>query len=247
MPPTNLQTTVKDAFRENLHPALVMNIFVATVIISFYNITPVNSLFNSVGEIKANAGYSFSSLSTAFFGGFLPTMIAHIRNPPDWTPLKSSIHLLFFVLWWGYEGVQIDALYRLQSHIFGSKNDFSTLLTKVVVDQFLYNPIIANPTIAIAYEWEKANFNFAKTKQKVFERELWVVTYPSMLISVWMIWIPAVTVVYSLPGDLQIPLFNIVLVFNCIILNAIHTTNKEKEKEKEKEREKEVEGLDNEM
>ena len=62
-----------------------------------------------------------------------------------------------------------------------------------------------------------------------------------------MIWIPAVTVVYSLPGDLQIPLFNIVLVFNCIILNAIHTTNKEKEKEKEKEREKEVEGLDNEM
>jgi hypothetical protein len=44
---------------------------------------------------------------------------------------------------------------------------------------------------------------------------------PSVLCSTWLVWVPAVSLIYSLPSTLQIPLFNLVLCFFVLILTFI--------------------------
>jgi hypothetical protein len=39
--------------------------------------------------------------------------------------------------------MEVDAFYRLQGVIFGNGTDFLTIFAKVVVDQFVYNPVWA--------------------------------------------------------------------------------------------------------
>jgi hypothetical protein len=48
-----------------------------------------------------------------------------------------------------------------------------------------------------------------------------------LLFSTWIIWIPAVTIVYSMPTNLQIPLFNLTLCFFVLVI-TIAEPKKEK-------------------
>jgi hypothetical protein len=44
---------------------------------------------------------------------------------------------------------------------------------------------------------------------------------PAALCATWIVWLPAVAVIYSLPPALQIPLFNIVLCFFSLLYAAL--------------------------
>ena len=68
---------------------------------------------------------------------------------------------------------------------------------------------------------QDANFHWRPAYEKWRSREYWTFILPSSLFSVWMVWLPAVTIIYCLPGGLQIPLFAIVVCFWSIILTLI--------------------------
>jgi len=40
-----------------------------------------------------------------------------------------------------------------------------------------------------------------------------------VMVSIWAVWLPAVVIIYSFPSPLQLPLFNIVLCFWCLLLS----------------------------
>ena len=42
--------------------------------------------------------------------------------------------------------------------------------------------------------------------------------FATIQISAWIVWVPAVLIIYSLPANLQIPLFNLVLCFFSLVL-----------------------------
>jgi hypothetical protein len=52
----------------------------------------------------------------------------------------------FYAGFLGYKGMETDAFYRMQAYIFGEGTDFWTIFIKVVVDQFVWNPIYAAPS-----------------------------------------------------------------------------------------------------
>jgi hypothetical protein len=116
---------------------------------------------------------------------------------------------------------KVDAFYRLQSLIFGSGSDAWTIIGKVFVDQFIYNPPWATPSVLGAYVWKDCNFNARVWWPKVACRHFWMWQVPECLISMWMVWMPACTMIYILPGALQVPLFNIVLCFWSLILTML--------------------------
>ena len=76
----------------------------------------------------------------------------------------------------------------------------------------------AAPTL-LAFYWKDAGFSFARLR-----RLPWLPfledTMPKTVIGLWGVWIPAVTIIYSLPPALQIPLFNIVLCFYALLFAA---------------------------
>jgi hypothetical protein len=46
-----------------------------------------------------------------------------------------------------------------------------------------------------------------------------------VLLGIWVVWIPATSIIYSLPLPLQIPLFNLVLCFYVLTVSALTLRN----------------------
>jgi hypothetical protein len=68
------------------------------------------------------------------------------------------------------------------------------------------------------YMFKEANFNVHVWWSRFATRHFFFWQIPECLLSVWCVWCPACTMIYILPGPLQIPLFNIVLCFWALVL-----------------------------
>ena len=91
---------------------------------------------------------------------------------------------------------------------------------KEIFWKLIYNPFWAVLSQTIPYLWKDSDFSFARLRPKL-NKELFTSTLPAIQISSWMVWIPAVSIIYSLPPLLQIPLFNIVLSFWVLLLSFV--------------------------
>jgi len=105
--------------------------------------------------------------------------------------------------------------------MFGTGAAPATVIQKVVFDQFVYNPLWVCWSITVLYMFEKYDFSVQATIEKAKERAFWRVSVPAALGCCWMIWIPSVSIMYSLPSNLQLSIVNLVVVFNILVLTAI--------------------------
>ncbi len=140
---------------------------------------------------------------------------------------KSKFKVFLFVnIFWAVKGVEIDFFYRLQAGIFGNNNDFITVFYKTLVDQLIYAPLWAVPTMIAAYYYRDRGFRisgiFLEIKQNFFYKRMLPI-----LLSGWMVWIPAVIIIYNLPLELQLPIQNIVLCFWSLMLSFLSKKNYE--------------------
>ena len=196
------------AGRTNIVPGMII-VLVALGVLAGYHRWPVfHDAMEVVGAWKTRFGLLFPLVSTAVFGGLLPVFFRLIppetRKDPQWR------HLPFFVLFWAYKGIEVDLLYRLQAWVFGDTADPWVVAAKVVVDQLVYCPVWAVPTMVLAYRWKEAGYNVGETRRRLGER--WYVNRClPVLVASLVIWVPAVAVIYNLPLALQLPLQNLVL------------------------------------
>lgn len=205
--------------RENALPGLLLWILAAAIVAGFYLVSPVTGFLNGVGRIKAQGGLLYSAVSTALFGGFIPYLWRRFRNPSSF-PVPAWQAGLFLSVFWAYKGVEVDLFYRFQDVLFGSGASASVIIPKVAFDQFVYNPLWAGWTQVLAYWWLENRFS----RTSLVDREFWksmpwrIVT---VLISTWGVWIPMVSIIYSMPSVLQVPLFNIALCFWGLMLASL--------------------------
>ena len=72
---TNLGSVLVAALKINAIPGLVLFALEVALIVMFYQCIPCNPAFVWISDIKNTYGYLYSSIATAFFGGFLPFCI----------------------------------------------------------------------------------------------------------------------------------------------------------------------------
>lgn len=215
--------------KENALPGIILWIFASAIIAGYYHVPAITRILGRLGNLKAASGYLYSGVATAVFGGIIPFLwklaTQYRRNSPDkeghnpWnvSPWKAGVFLAFF---WCWKGIEIDFFYRMQSVFFGTGSAPGTLIPKVLVDQFVYNPLWAGWTQILAY-WL---LDQAFRKSALTDPVLWnsigsrLVT---ILVSTWGVWIPMVTIIYSMPSNLQVPLFNIALCFWGLMLASL--------------------------
>jgi hypothetical protein len=204
--------------RANLLPGLVLQSFALTIVVGYFHVAEVERALDVLGALKREWGYGYSACSTAFFGGLIPfvTLWACGRIPRG----REAGELAFYIAFWIWKGVEVDALYRGQVLLFGDSADATVIGTKLAVDQFLYNPLWAVPTQTVCFLWKDAGFSLSELKRHLAERTL-ARRSATILFSTWIVWIPAVAIIYALPAPLQIPLFNLVLCFWCLLLTFI--------------------------
>jgi len=209
--------------RENALPGLVLWLAATLIVLGYYLWPPMTSLLKDLGQLKLAGGFLYSAIATALFGGLIPFLWRQMKSrkgslsEPWGSAWKAG---LFLSLFWAYKGVEVDAFYRLQAFVFGNGADAATIIPKVLVDQFIYNPVWAGWTQLVAYYFLEQKFRISSLGDKA----LWSTIgqrLVTILISTWGVWIPMVSIIYAMPSTLQIPLFNIALCFWSILLASI--------------------------
>ena len=171
-----------------------------------------------MAALKQRYGYAYSGVATALFGGAIPFLVLLVAKQVPAGQVRN--YALFYVLFWLWRGVEVDALYRLQDHLFGSSVRWNVILAKVLVDQFIYCPLWASPITALFYTWRDERFA-GRAFRAHFNRNLFLLEVPSFLLATWIVWIPATAIIYALPLPLQIPLFNLVLCFFVLLVSFL--------------------------
>ena len=209
--------------RANLIPGVALWIVALTIVLVYYFVESSRETFTSIAAMKEQHGYVFSGISTAIFGGLIP--FAYLFWTKKIPPKLIVACALFYPVYWAIRGMEVDALYRMQDWLFGNALNWQTIATKVCVDQFLYCPFWSAPVTAVFYGWKDQGFSWPAFKAQ-FSRTLFTYQIPSVLLSIWIVWIPATAIIYSLPLPLQIPLFNLVLCFFVLLVSALDSREK---------------------
>jgi len=209
-------TRCRENLLANLLTGIVLWVMGVGIIVAFHWHPAFNAVLVEVGVKKAEWGYGYSCLSTAFFGGLIPYCLlflqGKIRNG------RKLVWLAFFLIFWGVKGMEVDFFYRLQGYLFGYSADFQTILSKVLVDQFVYCIFWSAPFTALFYGWKRAGFTLGKDRSWL---SLGYILEESafLLVSTWVIWIPSVSIIYAMPQNIQIPLFNLTLCFFVLVIS----------------------------
>lgn len=208
------------AIRSNFLPGLVLQAAMLVGVGFYLFHQDFRNGLAGVAEIKRQMGFTFAFLSYVFAGALLPELIKLLcfqKLRPAWQNLKDfAVAAPFF----GCFGVTIDLLYRLQTILFGLGEDPATIARKVAFDQFVFSPFLGTPATLIYFSWAAGGFRWrALVRGAALPGLAWRVL--TVQAAGWMVWIPAVTVIYCLPALLQLPLAVTITAFWVLILTTI--------------------------
>jgi hypothetical protein len=216
-----LVSNIKSAIGANLLPGLCLQLFALTIGLSYFYWPASQQTFQFFADLKAEYGALYAVISTSIFGGLLPFLYLFLSGKIRFLPIAQ---LLFYIIIWAALGGLINGFYGFQIVLFGEGTDWLTIMKKTSFDQFVFTVFVTSPFIALAFLWKDQQFNWQKTKMH-FD-DLVKVQIPTTIVTTWIIWIPAVSLIYMMPTNLQIPLFNLVLCLFVLILAILNVDDK---------------------
>lgn len=198
------------AAKANLVPALIVQSIMLALLLAYYFYPPTTRWLNHLAEFKERWGYGYSALAAVIAGAFVPEIMRVIVFQKGKIRRSNLSNLLFTIPFWGITGMIVDLFYRSQAQWFGAEATLGVVATKVIVDQFVYNPLFAGPSGAWCYDWKNSGYSFKNIRRFITWPYYRDVIIP-ILFATWCVWIPVVSIIYSLPSLLQIPLFALAL------------------------------------
>lgn len=203
------------AAKANLIPGLIIQSVMLSVVLAYYWNEPTRIWLNLLAEWKARLGYGFSVPMAMVAGALLPELLKIVMVQRGTVHRANFKNLGFTLVFWGFMGASCDTFYKWQTVWFGGAATVWILIQKVIVDQFLYCPFWATPLSVWAYEWK--NRGYANTSGFLTLGFYRAQILP-VLIANWGVWLVLVSIIYSLPSLLQIPLFGLALTFWVLIM-----------------------------
>lgn len=198
------------AARANMVPGLLVQAVMLGLLLAYWFYPPMTGWLNRLARVKEHWGFGYSAVSAIIAGALIPELLRVVVFQQGKIRRQNAANLLFTIPFWCLMGTVVDEFYRLQALWFGTAAAWPVMVKKVLVDQFLYNPLFAAPFTAMLYDWKNRGYGshglggyFTAT----YYRDVVVPT----LFATWGVWIPVVGVLYSLPSLLQIPLFGLAL------------------------------------
>lgn len=202
--------------RANLIPGLVLQTFALALVLGYYFAPGIAESLRHLEAFKGRVGILYSICSTALFGGLIPWL--YIKAHPATRHRYSVAQGLGLIAFWAYKGVEMHLLYNGMATLFGHDNEVGTVVKKVLVDQLVYCPLLAVPGMWLAYTWVEGNFALPPIVRRV-RKPGWIMRdLVPVFIANMGVWLPTVSIIYTLPTVLQLPLENLVLCFFTLLL-----------------------------
>jgi hypothetical protein len=197
--------------RENFVPGLVIIFFAALLVAAYYAFSSVRDALVGLQSLRNSWGLAFSMLTSAIGGGLLPGLylMAVGKSRHDG---RGFLDLFFTCLVWATNIIWIDNFYNFQDWFWGPSITFRVIISKVLLDQFVFTPLLTIQYIAIGFRLRDLNYAF-KALGHALKDDWNIKVIIPMLVSCWLTWIPGTLVVYSLPLTLQLPLMVLIQCF----------------------------------
>jgi hypothetical protein len=216
------------ALRTNLVPGLFLQAVMAAMATAYFLHPVARSVFERLALLRSEWGVVFSFVGTSAASALLPELLA-LLMPPSPRVRNHAPHLgkrlLFAIPFWGLIGVQVDLFYRLQYFIFGPSDSLPVIAKKVVVDAFLYCPLLAIPQAVCAFVWKDEGFTL-RGFHGHYPVSFYALRIFPVLMANWMVWIPLVCLIYSLPPALGIPFFIVAQSFWVMVFTTLSQNKK---------------------
>lgn len=212
-----LRNNIVTAIRANLVPGLFLQALALLIAWSYFSLPEARPAFNALAALKEASGPVYALIATSVFGGLVPYLFLLQRGRIVKDRVAQGV---FYVAIWAFMGLLVDALYAQQAQWFGSEGDIMTVAKKVAVDQLGFSAFISSPILTTAYLWKDKGFDGRATRAAI-TREFFLLHIPTTVAANWVVWTPAVCVIYALPSALQVPLFNLVLCFFVLLLSML--------------------------
>ena len=209
-----------NALRTNLIPGLLLQSVMAAMGIAYLCHPDSRHAFEALALLRSSWGLLFSFLGTAFGSAILPELLRPILPSS-----ANSGRLLFGIPFWGLIGMQVDLFYRLQYNLFGPSDSGGVIVKKVLVDAFIYCPLLAIPQVVCIFLWRDHGFTFAGFRGHAPIPFYALKIFP-VLMANWMVWIPLICIIYALPTALGIPFFIVAQSFWVMVLTTLSQREK---------------------
>ena len=197
------------AARANVLPGLVVQGVMLALLLGYYFQPSAREALIQLADLKAHWGYIYSGTASVLAGAIFPELL-RIGVFQKWHAAPENFrNLLFTVPFWCVMGIMVDVLYRAQAGWFSAAITFPVVAIKVVVDQFLYSPFVSAPLTVWFYEWK--NRGRPPHPGRFFSAGYYRDEILPVVMAIWGVWLPIVTILYCLPEALQIPLFALAL------------------------------------
>ena len=209
------------ALKANLIPGLLLQALMAVMALAYLFHHPSQTAFEELAVLRSRWGLLFSFVGTSLASSILPEVLRLLlpktdqKNAPD---LVSR--LLFGIPFWGLIGMQVDLFYRFQYFLFGPSDTLPVIAKKVLVDAFLYCPLLAIPQAVCVFLWRDHAFSFRGFHGHHPVHFYALKVFP-VLMANWMVWIPLITIIYSLPPALGIPFFIVAQSFWVMVFTTL--------------------------
>lgn len=213
------------AFKRNRRPGLMLQALALMIVLGYYLIPSFKNLLATVAAWKESGGYLFSAAVTAFFAGFVPFFLQKLIEKERLTSrdIKMGIYITLF---WAYRGAEVDLFYRYQALWFGDDLSALVILKKTIVDQLIYAPFWSIPVVTLGILFKDCRLSVREFRRQL-DSTFFRLTFPTIVISTWMIWIPSVALIYALPLLLQVPMMNLVACFYAVLVMYLTRHRKE--------------------
>jgi hypothetical protein len=193
------------AARQNL-AAMSTLLGAMSIMVAVYYFWPAGAAILSVYGAWQHAGGIFrAGLVSGFAGGILSELsLVYARDRGRWNASHfENIVFRFVVFFLG--GMIVCRFYEWQAVWFGDGFSWRVILPKVLVDQFVFSVIWSTAYQTITFRWQALGYSGSRL-WKELDGTFVVDRMFSVLVTNWMFWIPGVTLVYSMPLILQMPL-----------------------------------------
>ncbi len=210
-----------DAARTNFLPGLLLQCVLVVFLAAYVFHEGTRTVLEHIAHWKQESGFRFTFVVYALASAVLPEALKVGILQSGRVNHRNVYDLLTGIPLWGAWGIVIDLFYRLQIGWFGATATVWVVLAKMAVDQFLFSPFIGTPVLAAVFGWRdtrfsRAGFRAIFTKKFLLER-----VFP-LQVAGWIVWVPAVSLVYFMSSALQIPVATLIQCFWVLLFTFIN-------------------------
>lgn len=215
-----IRRTIAAAIRENFLPGLALQALMAAFLIAYFTHDGTRAFLSAVSDVKRQAGLAFAFFSYVLAAALLPEFLRIVFFQSGRPSRRNLLNLLVAAPAWGLMGVVVDIFYRCQAAWFGDGASAASVVPKVAVDQFLFSPFFSHPVMVGYFALCAGGFR-REAWREVLRGGFYVEKVVPVVVAGWMIWTPGVSVVYSMPQLLQIPVAVIIQCFWVLVFTMI--------------------------